>query len=88
LSQTVIARPILEIASLSKTFPGQVALDDASLVVQPGQVHALVGQNGSGKSTLIKLLLATTSPTPARASGSSGATSSPTTRRRSASAST
>ena len=48
--------PILEIAGIGKTFPGQVALVDAALTVLPGQVHALVGQNGSGKSTLIKIL--------------------------------
>ena len=48
--------PVLEIAHLSKTYPGQVALDDATLVVRPGEIHALVGQNGSGKSTLIKLV--------------------------------
>jgi ribose transport system ATP-binding protein len=46
----------LRIEHLSKTFAGQVALDDVSIVVAAGEVHALVGQNGSGKSTLIKIL--------------------------------
>lgn len=47
---------LLLVDRLSKTYPGQVALRDASLSVAGGEVHALVGQNGSGKSTLIKLL--------------------------------
>ena len=46
----------LRIEHLSKTFTGQRALNDVSLSVAPGEVHALVGQNGSGKSTLIKIL--------------------------------
>ena len=56
--------PILEIAGIGKTFPGQVALRDAALTVQAGQVHALVGQNGSGKSTLIKILAGYHRPDP------------------------
>ena len=37
----------LHIHSLSKTFPGQVALNDVALDIEEGEVHALVGQNGS-----------------------------------------
>lgn len=50
------AELLLEVESLSKTFPGQVALDRASLHVRRGEVHALLGLNGSGKSTMIKVL--------------------------------
>ena len=48
--------PVLEVEHLSKTFPGQRALDDVSLRVEAGEIHGLVGQNGAGKSTLIKVL--------------------------------
>ena len=48
--------PLLSIKSLSKSFPGQRALDDVSFDVQSGEIVALVGQNGSGKSTLVKVL--------------------------------
>ncbi len=48
--------PLLSMQSVSKTFGGISALTDASLEVEPGEVHALIGQNGAGKSTLIKVL--------------------------------
>jgi ribose transport system ATP-binding protein len=41
---------------LVKTFPGVRALDGASLVLEPGSVHAMLGENGAGKSTLIKIV--------------------------------
>lgn len=49
-------RPILQIQNVSKYFPGVIALDDVSMQVDAGEVHALVGENGAGKSTLIKII--------------------------------
>lgn len=46
----------LELRALSKSFGASQALRDVSMVVQPGEVHGLVGENGSGKSTLVKVL--------------------------------
>ena len=48
--------PALSAEKLVKLFPGVRALDGASLRVEPGSVHALLGENGAGKSTLIKIL--------------------------------
>lgn len=47
---------ILELDNISKEFPGVKALDDVTLKVRPGTVHALMGENGAGKSTLMKCL--------------------------------
>lgn len=47
---------ILELNNISKSFPGVKALDDVTLKVRPGTVHALMGENGAGKSTLMKCL--------------------------------
>ena len=48
--------PLLELASVSKTYPGVKALDRVSLKVERGEVLALIGENGAGKSTLMKIL--------------------------------
>ncbi len=47
---------LLKMEGISKSFPGVKALDNVSLTVQAGTVHALMGENGAGKSTLMKCL--------------------------------
>jgi len=54
--------PVLYVKSLTKTYPGVLALDKVELCVQPGTVHGLVGENGAGKSTLIKSLAGVVKP--------------------------
>jgi len=51
-----MATPILEMKSITKTFPGVKALDNVSFRVAQGEIHCLVGENGAGKSTLMKVL--------------------------------
>jgi len=46
----------LEMQGITKVFPGVVALNNVSLQVRRGEIHALVGENGAGKSTLMNIL--------------------------------
>ena len=51
-----MAKDLLEMKHITKTFPGVKALDDVNFVVSEGEIHALVGENGAGKSTLMNVL--------------------------------
>ena len=50
-----MAKILLEMRDITKTFPGVKALSNVNLKVEEGEIHALVGENGAGKSTLMNL---------------------------------
>jgi monosaccharide-transporting ATPase len=54
--------PLLKMQSISKSFGGVKALDNAELTLRAGEIHALMGENGAGKSTLIKVLTGVYTP--------------------------
>ena len=55
-SSTRSGGPVLELRRIAKRFGATQALQDVSLVLGAGEVHALLGENGAGKSTLIKIM--------------------------------
>jgi len=56
------AQPLLRMEGVSKRYGGVRALEKADLVVNAGQIHAILGENGAGKSTLIKVLSGVVAP--------------------------
>lgn len=53
---------LLELANISKSYPGVIANDDISLTVEKGEIVALLGENGAGKSTLVKTVFGLVRP--------------------------
>ncbi|MBX8486897.1 ABC transporter ATP-binding protein [Pseudomonas cichorii] len=54
--------PRLQLRHITKQYPGCLANDAIDLSIQPGEIHALLGENGAGKSTLMKIIYGVTQP--------------------------
>ena len=54
--------PRLQLQHITKRYPGVLANDQISLAVQPGEIHAVLGENGAGKSTLMKIIYGAVKP--------------------------
>jgi simple sugar transport system ATP-binding protein len=57
-----VSTPRLQLAHITKRYPAVVANRGISLIVQPGETHAVLGENGAGKSTLMKIIYGAVKP--------------------------
>ncbi|GAB2176535.1 sugar ABC transporter ATP-binding protein [Dongia sp. agr-C8] len=55
--------PLLEVREITKEYRGAAAVQDISMSLEAGEVHALLGENGAGKSTLTKMIAGVVDPT-------------------------
>jgi ABC-2 type transport system ATP-binding protein len=63
VSPRVVPEPAIEVRNVSRHFGKKIALQDVSLSVERGEIHALLGPNGAGKTTLVRLVTGLQSPT-------------------------